>query len=127
MVVANLDKGVSFSSRSLGSVSSLSRGLLFWNSAIRFVLKTSNPVTLACTGAGNAARERVSARCREVPFLYVIVKRYLCSLISIFCSLAGALLSGFFNIWFQVAGGRCTLLCQICRIASGRIFQRRCK
>ena len=72
MVVANLDKVVPLLVSCLAwcqkcdlshsSVSSLSRGLWLWNSAIRSVLKTSNPVTFAST------EERVSARCREVPF-----------------------------------------------------------
>ena len=77
------------------SVFSVRRGLGVWDSSVRSVLNTSNPVTLACVGVGRAAFERVSAKWSEDPFLYLMVKRYLCSLISIFCSLAGALCSGF--------------------------------
>ena len=85
---------------------SVRRGLGAWDSSVRSVLNTSNPVTLACVGVGRAALERVSAKWSEGPFLYLMVKRYLCSLISIFCSLAGALCSGFSQIvlsgWWSV-------------------------
>ena len=84
------------------------------------VLKTSKPVSLAFMGG--AALERVSASWREVPFLYLTVKWYLCSLISIFCSCAVAFCS-----WSQVAGGQCELLCLIFDTASGQTFQLCCR
>ena len=59
------------------SVFSVRRGLCVLDSSVRAVLKTSNPVTLACVGVGSAALERVSARWSEVPFLYLITKLYL--------------------------------------------------
>ena len=88
------------------SVVSVRRGLCVSDSSVSSVLSTSKPVTLACTGVGSAALERVSARYSEVPFLYLMVKRYLCSLISIFCSRAGALCRGFLQMvssgWWSV-------------------------
>ena len=41
---------------------SVRRGLWVSDSSVSSVLNTSKPVTLACTGVGSAALERVSAR-----------------------------------------------------------------
>ena len=45
-----------------GSVVSVRRGLCVSDSSMSSVLNTSKSVTLACTGVGSAALERVSAR-----------------------------------------------------------------
>ena len=58
------------SSRTRDSVFYVRRGLCVLDSSVRSVLKTSNPVTLACVGVGSVALKRVSARWSEVPFLY---------------------------------------------------------
>lgn len=48
--------------RRLVSVLGVRRGLFPSNNSVSSILKTSNPMTLACAGMGSAALERVSAR-----------------------------------------------------------------
>ena len=64
IVAINLEKFSSFlvSSRMRDLVVSVRHGLCESDSSVSSVLNTSKSVTLACSGVGSAALERVSAR-----------------------------------------------------------------